>query len=81
MGLLPGFLFLDDFLHQYFLKRLLCQSITVSGLTMIKVSAQLDQVLLNATQNERSISESLGLMFLVLKAANCWRRARFSVIK
>ena len=55
-----------------------CQLTTVSGFTIKSTSAQRDQTLRNAVQNNRSIRLSLGRGRLRFRTATCWRKARIS---
>jgi hypothetical protein len=55
-----------------------CQLTTVSGFTIRSTSAQRDQTLRNAVQNNRSIRLSLGRGRLRFRTATCWRKARIS---
>ncbi|MCU1335809.1 MAG: hypothetical protein JWO19_1390 [Bryobacterales bacterium] len=55
-----------------------CQLTTVSGFTISSTSAQRDQTLRNAVQNNRSIRLSLGRGRLRFRTATCWRKARIS---
>jgi hypothetical protein len=55
-----------------------CQAITVSGLTIIRVSRQPSQNFESQTQKRRSIGRSLGRGWRRLKTASCCLRAIFS---
>src|SRR5262245_56247105 len=54
------------------------QAITVSGLTIIRVSRQPTQMFESQTQKMRSVGRSLGRGWRSLKMASCCLRARFS---
>jgi len=76
----PGFLFLVDIWVQCFLNRRFCQSIIVSGLTIIKQLVHLFLECFKAIQKKRSIFFILGFVFDRWNVVNCWRRVRFSKI-
>src|ERR1700687_181459 len=65
-----------DHQRQYNRNPARCQPTTVSGFTISSTSAQRDQTLRNAVQNNRSIGLSLGRGRLRFRTATCWRKAR-----
>ena len=67
-----------DFRVQKRRKPFRCQPITVSGLTITRISLQLDHSRDRTTQKRRSAIRSDGLAPFRSKAASCCRRARFS---
>ncbi len=67
-----------DFRVQKRRKPFRCQPITVSGLTITRISLQPDHRRDRTTQKRRSVIRSDGLALFRSKAASCCRRARFS---
>ena len=67
-----------DFRVQKRRKPFRCQPITVSGLTITRISLQPDHSRDRTTQKRRSAIRSDGLTPFRSKAASCCRRARFS---
>ena len=67
-----------DFRVQKRRKPFRCQPITVSGLTITRISLQPDHSRDRTTQKRRSAIRSDGLAPFRSKAASCCRRARFS---